>query len=85
MSIRPSELIAHLKGYDYVTWPKKMPDNPTRDMVKYCEFHKDHGHHTIDCMALCTKIVKLLNMGHLREFRTENGREAYGLNNEPKE
>lgn len=85
LNISPSELIVHLKGRDYVTWPKKLPDNPARDMMKYCEFHKDHGHHTIDCRALRVEVAELLKKGHLREFLTEKGRETYRLDNEPKE
>ncbi|GMN23780.1 hypothetical protein TIFTF001_040493 [Ficus carica] len=81
----PSELIAHLKRQDFVTWPKKLPENPARDTSKYCEFHKDHGHNTIDCRALRAEVAKLLKKGHLREFLTERGRETYGLGSETKE
>ncbi|GMN75432.1 hypothetical protein TIFTF001_056692, partial [Ficus carica] len=52
LGISLSELIAHLKRQDFVTWPKKLPENPARDTTKYCEFHRDHGHHTIDCRTL---------------------------------
>ncbi|GMN60220.1 hypothetical protein TIFTF001_029312 [Ficus carica] len=52
LGISPSELIAHLKRQDFVTWPKKLPDNPARDIMKYCEFHKDYDHDTVDCRAL---------------------------------
>ncbi|GMN20627.1 hypothetical protein TIFTF001_039957 [Ficus carica] len=79
LGISPSELIVHLKCQDFVTWPKKLPKNPARDTTKYCEFHKDHGHQTIDCRALRAEVVKLLKKSHLREFLTEKGRETYGL------
>ncbi|GMN51474.1 hypothetical protein TIFTF001_020629 [Ficus carica] len=85
LGISPSELIAHLKDQDFVTWPKKLPGNPARDMMKYCEFHKDHSHNTINCRALQAEVVELLKKGHLREFLTEKGRETYGLDNELKE
>ncbi|GMN67946.1 hypothetical protein TIFTF001_037007 [Ficus carica] len=70
---------------DFVTWPKKLPENPARDTSKYCEFHRDHGHHTIDCRALRAEVAELLKKGHLREFLTDKGRETYGLGNESKE
>ncbi|GMN64800.1 hypothetical protein TIFTF001_033857 [Ficus carica] len=35
LGISPSELIAHLKRQDFVTWPKKLPENPARDTTKY--------------------------------------------------
>ncbi|GMN64924.1 hypothetical protein TIFTF001_033994 [Ficus carica] len=53
-------------------------------MTKYCEFHKDHGPHTIDCRALRAESAELLKKGHLREFLTNKGGETYGLYNEPK-
>ncbi|GMN65283.1 hypothetical protein TIFTF001_034349 [Ficus carica] len=58
--VDPSELIAHLKRQDFVTWSKKLPENPVRDTTKYCEFHKDHGHQTIDCRVLRAEVAKLL-------------------------
>ena len=74
-----------MKRQDFVTWPKKLPDNPAKDMTTYCEFQKDHGHNTIDCRALRAEVAKLLKKGHLREFLTEKGRETFGLDNESKE
>ncbi|GMN23352.1 hypothetical protein TIFTF001_051302 [Ficus carica] len=65
LGISPSELIAYLKRQDFVTWPKKLPENPARDTTKYCEFHRDHGHHTIDCRALRAEVAELLKKSHL--------------------
>ncbi|GMN71188.1 hypothetical protein TIFTF001_055923, partial [Ficus carica] len=81
LGISPFELIAHLKRQDFVTWPKKLSENPARDTTKYCDFHKDHGHQTIDCRALRAVVAELLKNGHLWEFLTEKGRETYGLGN----
>ena len=85
INFSPSKLITHLKGQDYVTWPKKLPNNPAKNITKYYEFHKDHSHHTIDCRALRAKVAELLKKGHLREFLTNKGREIYELGNKPKE
>ena len=54
-------------------------------MTNYCEFYKDHSHHTIDCKALRAEVTELLKKGHLREFLTKKGREIDRLDNEPKE
>ncbi|GMN47316.1 hypothetical protein TIFTF001_016486 [Ficus carica] len=85
LGIISSELIAHLKGQDYVSWLKKLPDNPARDMTKYYEFHKDHGHNTIDCRALRAEVAELLKKEHLREFLTKKGRQTYRLGSKSKE
>ena len=85
LGISPSELIAYLKHQDFITWLKKLPENPARDSMKYCELHRDHGYQTIDCRALKAEFSELLKKGHLREFLTEKGRETYGLGNESKE
>lgn len=53
-------------------------------MIKYWEFHKDHGYHTINCRALHAEMAEILKKGHLQELLTEKGREKYGLNNKPK-
>ena len=39
-----------------------------RDITKYCEFHKDHGHRTDDCIQLRKKIEFLIQRGHLRRY-----------------
>ncbi|GAA0171140.1 hypothetical protein LIER_25245 [Lithospermum erythrorhizon] len=39
-----------------------------RDLKKYCEYHKDHGHDTDDCRLLKAEIEKLIKRGQLREF-----------------
>ncbi|GMN32802.1 hypothetical protein TIFTF001_041790 [Ficus carica] len=63
---RRTENRVEQKRQDFVTWPKKLPENPARDTSKYCEFHKDHGHNTIDCRALRAEVAELLRKGHLR-------------------
>ncbi|GMN48555.1 hypothetical protein TIFTF001_017738 [Ficus carica] len=66
-------------------WLKKLLDNPARDMTKYCKFHKDQGHNTINCRALRAEVAELLKKGHLIEFLIVKGMETYGLGNESKE
>ena len=43
-------------------------DPAKRDSTKYCEFHRDHGHRTDDCIQLRKEIEYLIRSGHLRRF-----------------
>ena len=46
-----------------------MKTDPTkRDLTKYCEFHRDHGHRTNDCIQLRKEIEYLIRRGHLCRF-----------------
>ncbi|KAF3586278.1 hypothetical protein F2Q69_00029720 [Brassica cretica] len=55
-----------------VKWPKKMkgPDS-FRNPGLWCDFHRDHGHKTEDCVALRIEVNEQLQKGHLREFLSE--------------
>ena len=39
-----------------------------RDNARYCEFHRDHGHRTDDCIQLRKEIEYLIQSGYLRRF-----------------
>ena len=43
-------------------------DPTTRDNTKYCEFHRDYGHRTDDCIQLKREIEYLIRRGYLRRF-----------------
>ena len=43
-------------------------DLTKRDMTKYCEFHRDHGHRTDDCIQLKKEIELLIRRGHIRRY-----------------
>ena len=46
-----------------------MKTNPAkRDMTKYCDFHRDHGHPTDNCIQLKKEIEFLIRRGHLRRY-----------------
>ena len=40
----------------------------TRDNTKYCEFHRDYGHLTDDCIQLRKEIEYLIRRGYLKRF-----------------
>ena len=43
-------------------------DPATRDNTRYCEFHRDYGHRTDDCIQLRKEIEYLIRCGYLRRF-----------------
>ena len=43
-------------------------DPTTRDNTRYCEFHRDYGHRTDDCIQLKREIEYLIRRGYLRHF-----------------
>ena len=46
-----------------------MRTDPTkRDNTRYCEFHRDHGHRTDDCIQLRKEIEYLIRRGYLRRY-----------------
>ncbi|KAF3576812.1 hypothetical protein DY000_02031454 [Brassica cretica] len=58
-----------------VKWPPKMkaPDS-FRNLELWCDFHRDHGHKTEDCIAVKIEVNELLQKGHLREFLSEKAK-----------
>ena len=43
-------------------------DPATRDNTKYCQFHRDYGHRTDNCIQLRREIEYLIQRGYLRRF-----------------
>ena len=57
-------------------WPSQIKSDPTkRDNTKYCEFHRDHGHRTNDCIQLRKEIEYLIRREHLRRYVASEGQE----------
>ncbi|KAF2555002.1 hypothetical protein F2Q68_00016355 [Brassica cretica] len=76
LSISRPELINILRQMgQQVKWPQKMkaPDS-FRNPGLWCDFHRDHGHKTEDCVALRIEVNELLNKRHLREFLSEKAK-----------
>ena len=46
-----SQVLHEVQHEKYLRWPSQMRTDPIkRDNSKYCEFHRDHGHRTDDCI-----------------------------------
>ena len=43
-------------------------DPAKRDNTRYCEFHRNYGHHTDDCIQLRKEVEYLIRRGYLRPF-----------------
>ena len=64
-----SQVLREVRNEQFLRWPTQMKSDPaTRDNSKYCEFHKDYGHRTNDCIQLKREIEYLIRRGYLRRF-----------------
>ncbi|XP_022862719.1 uncharacterized protein LOC111382920 [Olea europaea var. sylvestris] len=78
-----TNLLMEIKDMKELKWPVRMRSPPeSRDMNKYCEFHRDHGHTTENCKALQREIEALIKRGLLSSYvgndkrpRNDRGRE----------
>ncbi|XP_056688713.1 uncharacterized protein [Spinacia oleracea] len=61
-----------------VRWPRKndRPDS-MKDMSKWCDFHRDNGHTTEECISLRKEVAYLLKRGHLKELLSDKGKETF--------
>ncbi|KAF3607008.1 hypothetical protein DY000_02049155 [Brassica cretica] len=58
-----------------VKWPQKMKEPESfQNPGFWCDFHRDHGHKTEECVALKIEVNELLKKGHLREFLFEKAK-----------
>ncbi|CAL1392996.1 unnamed protein product [Linum trigynum] len=61
--------------------------NP-QNLDRYCDFHRERGHNTVDCYQLKTELQGLVDRGMLNEFvkkPEEKVHRAYAARAEPKE
>ena len=63
------QVLSEVRNEQFLRWPTQMKSDPTtRDNSKYCEFHRDYGHRTDDCIQLKREIEYLIRHGYLRRF-----------------
>ncbi|XP_022867813.1 uncharacterized protein LOC111387490 [Olea europaea var. sylvestris] len=64
-----TNILMEIKDMKELKWPVRMRSPPeSRDMNKYCEFHRDHGHTTENCKALQREIEALIKRGLLSSY-----------------
>ncbi|XP_022865186.1 uncharacterized protein LOC111385058 [Olea europaea var. sylvestris] len=64
-----TNILMEIKDMKELKWPARMRSPPqSRDMSKYCEFHRDHGHTTKNCKALQREIEALIKRGLLGSY-----------------
>ena len=64
-----SQVLHEVRNEQFLRWPTQMKSDPaTRDNTKYCEFHRDYGHRTDNCIQLRREIEYLIQPGYLRRF-----------------
>ena len=73
-----SQVLHEVRNEQFLRWPAPMKSSPaTRDNTKYCEFHRDYGHRTDNCIQLRREIEYLIQRGYLRRFISP-GNQAQG-------
>ena len=71
-----SKVLSEVQHENFMRWPSQMRSDPTkRDNTRYCEFHRDHGHRTDDCIQLRKEIEYLIRRGYLRRYIASEGQD----------
>ena len=71
-----SQVLCEVQHENFLRWPSQIRSNPAkRDNTKYCEFHRNHGYRTDECIQLRKKIEYLIRHGHLRCYVALEGQE----------
>ena len=78
-----SQVLHEVQNEQFLRWPTQMKSDPaTRDNTKYCEFHRDYGHCTDNCIQLKREIEYLIQRRYLRHF-ISLGNQAQNQNQAP--
>ncbi|XP_030970094.1 uncharacterized protein LOC115990399 [Quercus lobata] len=60
------QVLMQIKDEEALTYPRKLKGDPNkRSRDKYCRFHRDHGHDTVDCYDLKQHIEAFIKQGKL--------------------
>ena len=80
-----SHVLHEVRNEQFLRWPTQMKSDPaTRDNTKYCEFHRDYGHRTDNCIQLKREIEYLIRRGYLwRSISPKNQAQNQAQNQAP--
>ena len=71
-----SQVLREVQHEKFLRWPSQIRSDLTkRDNTRYCEFHRDHGHRTNDCIKLKKEIEYLIRRGYLRRYIASEGQD----------
>ena len=63
------QVLMQIKDEETLTYPEKLKGDPNRrSKDKYCRFHRDHVHNTVDYYDLKQQIEALIKQGKLQRF-----------------
>ncbi|XP_021597788.1 uncharacterized protein LOC110604045 [Manihot esculenta] len=69
LNVSRAEVLVAVQDKDFIQWPKPMKAEANRrDLDKYCQYLRTHGHDINDCYQLINKIERHIKRGHLRNF-----------------
>ena len=84
-----SQVLHEVRNEQFLRWSAQMKSDPaTRDNTKYCEFHRDYGHRTDNCIQLRREIEYLIQRGYLLRFispgnQAQNQTQSQAQNHNP--
>ena len=63
------QVLMKIKDEGALTFPGKLKGDPNKQpRDKYCCFHRDHNHDTVDCYDLKQQIETFIRQGKLQKF-----------------
>ena len=64
-----NQVLMQIKNDLSLKWSERMKGDPSkRNKIKYCHFHRNHGHHTDECYDLKQQIKAFIKKGKLKKF-----------------
>ena len=64
-----NQVLMQIKNDLSLKWSERIKGDPSkRNKIKYCHFHRDHGHHTDECYDLKQQIKAFIKKGKLKKF-----------------